>query len=288
MAPSTLPPWGGISCLSTNVPYYVFGNLTAVALPTGTTVEYVIDGQNRRIGKKLNGTLVQGFLYTDQLRPVAELDGSGAVVSRFIYGTKGNVPEYMIKSGVTHRLLTDHLGSVRLVVNSGTGAIVQRIDYDEFGQITQDTNPGFQPFGFAGGLYDPDTKLIRFGARDYDAFTGRWTTKDPIRFAGASSNLYVYVDNRPSNSKDPKGFQEIQSFGNFLTDPPGGIPIGSPRAFTEEQLRESQERTEALYRILERLGDLGVSLLTKRPKRLLETPELMLPNPKAVKPCPGT
>ncbi len=40
--------------------YDVLGNLKSVSLPGGTTVEYVIDGQNRRIGKKVNGTLVQG------------------------------------------------------------------------------------------------------------------------------------------------------------------------------------------------------------------------------------
>lgn len=75
--------------------------------------------------------------------------------------------DQMVKGGQTYRILSDHLGSARLVVNTSTGAIAQRIDYDEFGNITSDTNPGFQPFGFAGGLYDPDTGLTRFGARDY-------------------------------------------------------------------------------------------------------------------------
>ncbi|MFZ1827466.1 MAG: RHS repeat-associated core domain-containing protein [Candidatus Competibacteraceae bacterium] len=56
-----------------------------------------------------------------------------------------------------------------------------------------DTNPGFQPFGFAGGLYDQDTGLVRFGARDYDPETGRWTAKDPILFAGGDANLFAYV-----------------------------------------------------------------------------------------------
>ena len=146
--------------------YDGFGNLTAVALPNGTTIDYLLDGPHRRIGKKVNGTLVQGFLYSGRLRPAAELDGAGQIVSRFVYATKSNVPEYFVKSGVTYRIVTDHLGSVRLVVDVATGTIAQRLDYDEFGQITQDTNPGFQPFGFAGGLYDPDTKLTRFGARD--------------------------------------------------------------------------------------------------------------------------
>ena len=57
------------------------------------------------------------------------------------------------------------------------------MDHDEFGRVTLDTAPGFQPFGFAGGLYDRDTALVHFGAREYDPETGRWTTKDPIRFA---------------------------------------------------------------------------------------------------------
>jgi RHS repeat-associated protein len=147
---------------------------------------------------------------------VAELDGAGNVVSRFVYGTKLNVPEYMIRGGATYRLLTDHLGSVRLVVDTASGTIAQRIDYDEFGQITQDTNPGFQPFGFVGGLYDQHTKLTRFGLRDYDAFTGRWTTKDPIRFAGGDVNLYGYVLNDPVNFVDPTGLLTFRCFSrNF-------------------------------------------------------------------------
>jgi RHS repeat-associated protein len=70
---------------------------------------------------------------------------------------------------------------------------------------TLDTNPGFQPFGFAGGLYDRHTGLIRFGARDYDPETGRWTAKDPILFSGGDVNLYGYVFNDPVNLSDPNG-----------------------------------------------------------------------------------
>jgi len=63
------------------------------------------------------------------------------------------------------------------------------------------TTSGFQPFGFAGGLYDSHTKLTRFGARDYDAHTGRWTSKDPI----FTINLYPYADSDPINRRDPTG-----------------------------------------------------------------------------------
>jgi RHS repeat-associated protein len=71
--------------------------------------------------------------------------------------------------------------------------------------VTQDTNPGFQPFGFAGGLYDGQTGLVRFGARDYDPVVGRWTAKDPIGFEGDQLNLYGYVDNNPIDWIDPGG-----------------------------------------------------------------------------------
>lgn len=190
---------------ATSYQYDVQGNLLAVGLPNGQQVSYLVDGQNRRIGRLVNGTLTQGWLYEDDLRPAAELNASGAVVSRFVYATHVNVPDYMVKNGVTYRIITDQLGSVRLVVNTSSGQVAQRIDYDSFGHVTQDTNPGFQPFGFAGGLYDPATGLVRFGARDYDAETGRWTTKDPIGFAGGDGNLYSYVSNDAVNLVDMKG-----------------------------------------------------------------------------------
>lgn len=201
---------GELSTKSTNTQttrydYDVFGNLKQVVLADGTQIDYVIDGQNRRIGKKVNGVLVQGFLYQNQLDPIAELDGNGSVVARFIYGDKGNVPSYVIKGGQTYRIVSDHLGSPRWVINTADGSIVQQLEYDVWGKVIDDTNPGFQPFGFAGGLYDRDTKLVRFGARDYEAETGRWTAKDPIRFSGNDSNLYGYVVNDPVNYIDYNG-----------------------------------------------------------------------------------
>ena len=196
---------------TTTYTYDVLGNLVSVTLPDGKQIGYVIDGRNRRIGKKVNGTLVQGFLYQDYLKPIVELDGSNGIVSRFVYAGGVNVPTYMIKNGVTYRFIKDHLGSPRLVVNTATGEILQRMDYDEFGNVTNDTNPGFHPFGFAGGIYDKDTGLVRFGARDYDAETGRWTAKDPIFFGGGSANLYTYVANDPTNLRDPSGLQEEES-----------------------------------------------------------------------------
>jgi RHS repeat-associated protein len=184
--------------------YDVRGNLRDVTLTNGVRIEYLVDATGRRLGRKVGGTLTRGWLYQDGLKPVAELDGAGNVVSRFVYGGKANVPEYLVKNGTEYRLITDQLGSVRLVVNAADGSLAQRLDYDEFGRVLNDSNPGFQPFGYAGGLYDPDTQLVRFGARDYDADAGRWMSKDPIGFGGGD-NWYAYCGNDPVNGGDPLG-----------------------------------------------------------------------------------
>jgi RHS repeat-associated protein len=113
------------------------------------------------------------------------------------------------------------------VVNTADGSIAQRLDYDEFGRVTQDTAPGFQPFGFAGGLYDPDTGLVRFGTRDYDAEIGRWTAKEPLGFDGGDTNLYTYAYGDPVNWADPDG--EVPVALVIIGRVAGGALIGGGR-----------------------------------------------------------
>ena len=188
--------------------YDAAGNLLQVNLADGREIEYLIDTTDHRVGKKVDGVVERKFLYAGGLSPIAELNTSNTLVSLFVYATRLNVPDYMLrKEGslyVPYRLISDHLGSPRLVVKVETGEVVQRLDYDEFGRVLTDTNPGFQPFGFAGGLHDSDTGLVRFGARDYDPEVGRFTTKDPIGLLGGL-NVYGYVLNEPVNLLDPTG-----------------------------------------------------------------------------------
>ncbi|WP_437755656.1 RHS repeat-associated core domain-containing protein [Sorangium sp. So ce1389] len=126
------------------------------------------------------------------------------------------------------------------MVNSATGAVAQRMDFDEFGRVLVDTSPGFTPFGFAGGLYDRDTGLVRFGARDYDPETGRWTSKDPILFWAGDANVYAYVGNDPINRNDPSGLLEgvpgwledldnsgwLRAAGDFSAGVSGALTLG--------------------------------------------------------------
>lgn len=162
------------------------------------SIDYLIDSQNRRVAKKINGTVVRKWIYKNQLRPAAEFDGAGTLVARYTGGV-------LIKGTTSYRVIADNLGTPRLLVTSTNGAVVQRMDIDEWGQVTADSSAGLQVVGFAGGIYDPDTGLVRFGARDYDPATGRWTVKDPIGFEGGEANLYGYILRDPINQLDRNG-----------------------------------------------------------------------------------
>lgn len=189
---------------TTRYTYSVHGDLTAVSLPDGKFIEYVVDGRGRRIGKKVGGRLVQHLVYANQLNPVAEIATDGEH-STFQYGERSHVPSVIARDGVTYRLISDHLGSARALVNIDTGEVVQQMAYSAWGEVSVSGDPSIQPFGYAGGVNDTITGFTRFGARDYDAAVGRWTSKDPIGFGGGSVGLFAYVNGDPINWIDPSG-----------------------------------------------------------------------------------
>ncbi|MBU4316822.1 MAG: RHS repeat-associated core domain-containing protein [Proteobacteria bacterium] len=180
------------------------GELLSATLPDTTQIEYIHDPMGRRTAKKVNGNLVEKYLWQGMTTLLAVYDGSDNLLMRFRYADD-RMPVAMEKAGVVYYLAYDQVGSLRLVAD-GAGNVVKRIDFDSFGNIIADTNPALaMPFGFAGGLHDKDTGLVRFGYRDYDPDTGRWTAKDPILFEGGDTDLYGYVLNNPVNLVDPEG-----------------------------------------------------------------------------------
>jgi RHS repeat-associated protein len=190
----------------TSYTYSSRGELLKVILPDGNVIEYVCDPLGRRIAKKVNGAILEKYLWQGMTRLLAVYDGSDNLLMRFEYADH-RVPMSMTRAGVTYYLVHDQVGSLRVVAD-GAGNIIKQIDYDSFGNVLYDSNPGFAvPFGFAGGLYDRDTGLVRFGFRDYDPDIGRWTAKDPILFNGGSSDLYGYVEHCPISRIDSVGLK---------------------------------------------------------------------------------
>jgi RHS repeat-associated protein len=120
-----------------------------------------------------------------------------------------------------------------VVVNVATGDVMLAVRYDVFGKPTKVEGIGSWdldelPFGFAGGMFDQETGLVRFGARDYDPMTGRWTAKDPMRFDAGPANLYLYAFGDPVNLVDPTGLQTIG---------PGKPPEPTRRERAQDYLR---------------------------------------------------
>jgi RHS repeat-associated protein len=128
------------------------------------------------------------------------------------------MPISLTQDNQKYYLHYDQVGTLK-AVSDIKRVIIKEITYDTFGNMQSDSNPEFKvPFRFAGGLYDSDTKLTRFGYRDYDAYVGKWTAKDPIGFDGGDTNLYGYVLGDPVGFVDPMGLVNLNLFENGSSD----------------------------------------------------------------------
>ncbi len=101
--------------------------------------------------------------------------------------------------------LTDQQGSIRDVANA-SGAVVDTVKYDGFGNILSQTNTSqLGRYAWTGRELDAETGLQYNRARYYDSTTGRWITQDPLSFDAGDSNLYRYARNAPTGATDPSG-----------------------------------------------------------------------------------
>jgi len=238
----------------TEYAYSSRGELLQVKLPDGRVIEYIHDPYGRRIAKAINGIITEKYLWQGTTTLLAIYDGSNNRLMRFEYGDTW-APLAMNKNGSTYYLTYDQAGSLRVVADA-SGNVVKRIDYDSFGNIIMDTNPSFDvPFGFAVGLYDRDTGLVKFGFREYDPDIGRWTAKDPIGFWGGDTDLYGYCLNDPINWVDPFGLdRRINPFPagpngpqiTFINDVPGGPSPDLPVSDATAEMIENVVRDTGL------------------------------------------
>jgi len=172
-----------------------------------TSIKTEQNALNQRVAKFIDGEIVEKYLWADLTTLLAIYDKDDNLKQRFAYADS-RMPVSMTSNGQKYYLHYDQVGSL-IAVSDASHNIVKEIVYDTYGNILNDSNPSFKvPFGFAGGLYDAETKLTRFGYRDYDAYTGKWTAKDPIGFDGGDSNLYGYVVGDPVNLVDPEGLDD--------------------------------------------------------------------------------
>lgn len=185
--------------------YSVIGELLSVDLDGGDTIEYTYDGVGRRVARTVTGTTTE-FFYGDptsvyRVTAVRESDGT---LTKYFYDDLNQL--YALDRGGTwYYVGTDQVGTPKVVFR-GDGTIEKEVEYDAFGAAISDSNPGFElHVGFAGGIIDAASGLLRFGYRDYDPVAGRWLAQDPALFASGQANLYTYAANDPVNLTDSNG-----------------------------------------------------------------------------------
>jgi len=184
--------------------YGSLGELKEVTLANGDIISYQHNVNNQRVAKLKNGEIVEKYLWLDLTTLLATYDEDNNLKQRYNYAD-GRMPVSYSEDGNTYYIAYNQVGSPRAIMDED-GNIIKAITYDSFGNIITDTNPSMKiAFGFAGGLYDSDTKLNRFGYRDYDSHSGKWTSKDPIGLAGGDSNVLAYVGGDPVNFVDLNG-----------------------------------------------------------------------------------
>lgn len=196
----------------------------------GWTIQYRYDGLGRRLASRNSLGQHLQFFYADLNYPTRithVYNHSSSEITSLYYDLQGHLFAMEISSGEEFYIACDNTGTP-LAVFSSNGLLLKQVQYTAYGEIYFDSNPDFQlVIGFHGGLYDPLTRLLHFGERDYDIPAGRWTTpdistwtrvgKDPAPF-----NLYMFRNNNPiSKVHDVKeyvtGKDKYDSF--FFPDP---------------------------------------------------------------------
>lgn len=189
--------------------YDGFGRIKTISPQGGATGTYEYDGMGRRVALRVGGQIQRRYLYGGGQFPRARLDADGDVLERYVYGAQSHVPELIVRrDGQRLRLITDLTGSVRVVLDADTGAVVQQLAYDAYGRTTLDTNPGTQPFGFKGALADPTAQgagLVWMGSRAYLPSLARFSTAEP-EGVSVAWNQHDALGSEPVNLADVTGF----------------------------------------------------------------------------------
>jgi RHS repeat-associated protein len=226
-----------------NYSYDLDGNMTGKTgvsggPDAGLTWSYTYDASNELTGatetNAQSQTLVQANytydVFGNRIQSSVSLNGGAAVVTNFVYNgstlwaqlngsgslqdlyVSGDQPDQWLArvdgSGTVGYYLTDHLGSVRDVMNTSS-QIIAAADYDAFGNAINVSNPTqLGLLMYAGYYWNPEIGAYTDGSRIYGPDIARYWTQDPTGLTPDSNN-YRYTHNGPTNAIDPTGLEEM-------------------------------------------------------------------------------
>jgi len=178
---------------TTNIAYDFEERATSIVGP-GVSQTNLYNGLDKRVGSTTNSVartyLRDGAYVTD---PVLK-DGA-ATYTPGVSERRGTTTTYL------------HSGLKNADAQSSPAQLLTGTrQYDAFGNLATSTGTWTGPFGYAGafGYQEDATGLKLLGHRLYDASTGRFLTRDPIK---DGRNWYLYGENDPVNRIDPEGLK---------------------------------------------------------------------------------
>ncbi|MCX6382824.1 MAG: hypothetical protein NT023_25645 [Armatimonadetes bacterium] len=129
-----------------------------------------------------------------------------------VYATVNGRVLSQTRSGVRSFYSLDPLGNTRALYDN-TQTKTDTFTYTPFGTVTRPTGTTPTPFQWNGGsgYYQNSATRVYVRARNYYANLGKWSTQDPIGFAGGDFNLYSYVLNQVVTWSDPSGLNPNDS-----------------------------------------------------------------------------
>jgi len=180
------------SAQTTTYEYDYDNQLKKITYPGSTTNTFKYDGDRRRI-EKVDSTGTKRYIW-DGINPICEMDGSNNITDIYVYGL-GRQVVYRKSGANSYFYHHDGLGSVVNITDS-SGNTQNTYQYDDFGNITSQTENITNDYKYTGKPLDNNSGLYYYGARYYNPTAGRFVSKDPIGLAGGI-NFYAYVINNP-------------------------------------------------------------------------------------------
>uniref|UniRef100_A0AAZ3SB64 Teneurin-4 n=1 Tax=Oncorhynchus tshawytscha TaxID=74940 RepID=A0AAZ3SB64_ONCTS len=181
---------------------------------SGWSIRYRYDGLGRRVSSRSSLGHHLQFFYADLSSPTRVThmyNHTSSEISSLYYDLQGHLFSMELSSGDEFYVACDTIGTPQAVF-SGSGLMIKQILHTAFGEVYLDSNPSFHLIlGYQGGLYEPLSRLVHMGRRDYDTMAGRWTTPDHEVWSRLNANnivpfnLYMFKNNNPlSNSLETK------------------------------------------------------------------------------------